>query len=369
MKKTILAVVTTSLLAASANAATVYDKDGSQINVTGRVEYAAGQTANYSSGEAKNFGGEGTARLGVDGKMATASDVTLIAKMEWDLAAESSNDNQLTNRYAYAGADFGNGVQAVVGKTDNPYEQLAGVTDIYNTYSGAIEDQFAARTDDTFLVTYAADGWDLRGGVSFGDSEKDDAYLDSNGDTVGEAVLAEEVAGYTTYAVTGVYPDSELTADDFVKVRNIYSASAGYTFAIDDLSSLKAVVAYQQANGITLSNKDTTISQYAAGLGYSYDAFYLGSTYGQLKDELEGSDDVKTTIWTVTGSYKVQPDWTAYVGYGLTDPHNAGGVTNQYYVLGAQYDITAKAKAYAEYKINEVSGQDDNYAVGLQYNF
>lgn len=369
MKKTILAVVTTSLLAASANAATVYDKDGSQINVTGRVEYAAGQTANYSSGEAKNFGGEGTARLGVDGKMATASDVTLIAKMEWDLAAESSNDNSLTSRYAYTGADFGNGVQVTVGKVDNPYEQLAGVTDIYNTFSGAIEDQFAARSDDTLKVAYAADGWDLAAAVSFGDTERDDAYLDSNGNTLGDAYYA----AYSDYITTGdsaaVDALEEGYPDTFEKVRNIYSSAAGYTFAIDDMSSLKTVVAYQQKDGITLSGKDKTVSQYAAGVGYSYDAFYLGSTYGQLKTELEGSDDVKTTIWTVTGSYKVQPDLTAFLGYGLTDPHNAGGVTNEYYVLGTQYDITAKAKVYAEYKINEVSGQDDNYAVGMQYNF
>ena len=41
----------------------------------------------------------------------------------------------------------------------------------------------------------------------------------------------------------------------------------------------------------------------------------------------------------------------------------------KYYVLGTQYDITAKAKAFAEYKINDIAGQDDNYVVGLQYNF
>jgi predicted porin len=39
MKKTILAVVTSSLLAASANAAVVYDKDGQQVDVTGRIQY------------------------------------------------------------------------------------------------------------------------------------------------------------------------------------------------------------------------------------------------------------------------------------------------------------------------------------------
>ena len=38
MKKTILAVVTSSLFAASANEAVVYDKDGQQVDIYGRME-------------------------------------------------------------------------------------------------------------------------------------------------------------------------------------------------------------------------------------------------------------------------------------------------------------------------------------------
>ncbi len=77
----------------------------------------------------------------------------------------------------------------------------------------------------------------------------------------------------------------------------------------------------------------------------------------------------------VTTSYKVLPEWTLVAGYGLVDPHNHGGNEasdadfEKYYVLGTQYDITAKAKAFAEYKINDKVAQDDNYVVGLQYNF
>ena len=119
-----------------------------------------------------------------------------------------------------------------------------------------------------------------------------------------------------------------------------------------------------------------TNEQYALGLGYTYDAFYLASTYGQAKYEYSSdrgvtpaTDSEKDTVWAVTATYKVQPDWTLVAGYGLVDPHNYGTETAKYYVLGAQYDITAKAKAYTEYKINQVANQDDNYYVGLQYNF
>lgn len=361
MKKTILAVVTTSLFAASANAATVYDKDGQQLEVTGRIQYQAGQINNDTTGKANNFGGDSLARFGFAGKQATGyNDVALIGKLEWEVASESSSatsatstdgsgDGTFNSRYAFAGADFANGVQATVGTQDTAYVQLADVTDVYNEYSGGVEYQLdgKSRENDTLKVTYAADGWDLRGSVSFADSAKANAQN--------------------------------------TKVQNQYAVSEGYTFQLDDISSLKSVLAYQAITG-EVAGSSYTNSQYAVGLGYTYDAFYLASTYGQAKYEYASGvkdtatyhngtavningDSEKDTVWAVTGTYKVLPAVTLVAGYGLVDPHNYGTETSKYYVLGAQYDITAKAKAYTEYKINEVANQDDNYYVGLQYNF
>lgn len=333
MKKTILAVVTTSLFAASANAAVVYDKDGQQVGVYGELRYVAGQKANDANGDAENFGGTGRARFGFDGKQATGyNDVALISKLEWEAVSEDDNGeaNALQSRYAWLGADFANGVQATVGEVQSPFAELSDVTDTYNTYSGLIENQFDDIWDDSAKVTYAADGWDLRAAYSF-----DDAAKANNEDT---------------------------------KAQYKYSAAAGYTIQIDEVSSLKPVIAYQEADGET-AGVDYKDSQYAAGLGYSYDAFYLATTYGQVKHDTDTTDATKDTVWAVTTSYKVLPEWTLVAGYGLVDPHNYGEETEKYYVLGTQYDITAKAKAFAEYKINDKVAQDDNYVVGLQYNF
>jgi outer membrane pore protein F len=341
MKKTILAVVTTSLFAASANAATVFDKDGQQVDVYGRIQYQAGQI-NNTAGKADNFGGDTLARFGFNAKSATGyNDVALISKLEWEVSSESdetSDKNSFVNRYAFMGADFANGIQATVGTQDSAFVELSDVTDVYNEYSGVIENQFDSRWDDSAKVTYTADGWDLRSSVSFSDAEKTNA---SN-----------------------------------TKVQNEYSVAAGYTVKLDDVSSLKPVVAYQALTG-EVAGESYTNEQYAAGLGYTYDAFYLASTYGQsVKDKVYTGtvEDTKDTVWAVTGTYKVLPAVTLVTGFGQIDPHNAtstgeDGTVTKYYVLGAQYDITAKAKAYTEYKINETANQDDNYYVGLQYNF
>ena len=244
MKKTILAVVTTSLFAASANAAVVYDKDGQQLGVYGELRYVAGQKSSVD-GKAENFGGTGRARFGFDGKQATGfNDVALISKLEWEAVSEDDNDEantkSLQSRYAWLGADFANGIQATVGEVQSPFAELSDVTDTYNTYSGLIENQFGDDIwDDSVKVTYAADGWDLRGSVSFADEAK------TNGlDT---------------------------------KVQNRYAVSEGYTFTIDDISSLKSVLAYQALTG-EVAGDSYTNTQYALGLGYTYDAFYLAST-------------------------------------------------------------------------------------------
>ena len=334
MKKTILAVVTTSLFAASANAAVVYDKDGQQLGVYGELRYVAGQKANDDNGKAENFGGTGRARFGFDGKQATGyNDVALISKLEWEVSSENDNtgeSNKFESRYAWLGADFANGIQATVGEVQSPFAELSDVTDTYNTYSGLIENQFDDIWDDSVKVTYAADGWDLRSAYSFDDAAK--------------------------------------ANDTNTKAQYKYAAAAGYTIQIDEVSSLKPVVAYQEADGET-AGVDYKDSQYAAGLGYTYDAFYLATTYGQIKHDTDTTDATKDTVWAVTTSYKVLPELTLVAGYGLVDPHNYGEETSKYYVLGTQYDITAKAKAFAEYKINDIAGQDDNYVVGLQYNF
>lgn len=344
MKKTILAVVTTSLFAASANAAVVYDKDGQQVGVYGELRYVAGQKANDANGDAENFGGTGRARFGFDGKQATGyNDVALISKLEWEAVSEDDNgeENALQSRYAWLGADFANGVQATVGEVQSPFAELSDVTDTYNTYSGLIENQFDDIWDDSAKVTYAADGWDLRAAYSFDDAAKENGNNDA-------------------------------------KAQYRYAAAAGYTVQIDEVSSLKPVIAYQEEDGTNykgVAGVDYKKSQYAAGLGYTYDAFYLATTYGQEKFDTDTTDATKNTVWAVTTSYKVLPEWTLVAGYGLVDPHNHGGNEasdadfEKYYVLGTQYDITAKAKAFAEYKINDKVAQDDNYVVGLQYNF
>jgi outer membrane pore protein F len=377
MKKTILAVITSSLLATAANAAVVYDKDGQQVDVYGRMQYEAGQMYNKANGDVDNFGGTSLARMGFNGKWATDYDVSLIGKLEWQLVSEANktsdgngDDSDTTNissRYAWLGFDFGNGVQLTFGHIEGTYAELSDVTDVYNTYSGWVENQLQSRWDDSIKLTYNADGWDVRAAYSADDANKEDTY-DADESTTAATNLTNKYG----------------TAITDVKQEALYGASVGYTFQIDDVQSIKPVLAYQVSSGkVNDGAQNYDIGQFGLGIGYTYDAFYLGTTYGQVRYSVDDLATEKDTVFAVTTTYKVLPEWTLIAGFGQVDPHNAAedgltgkptGAWGKYYVLGTQYDFTPKAKAYFEYKYNDADAsngakEDNNYTVGMQYNF
>ena len=108
MKKTILAIAIPALFASAANAAVVYDKDGTSFDIYGRVQanyYADSQDASpitaSNAGDAELIG---SSRLGWSGKVALNNTWSGIAKTEWQVSAENS-DNKFNSRHIWVGFD------------------------------------------------------------------------------------------------------------------------------------------------------------------------------------------------------------------------------------------------------------------------
>ena len=108
MKKTILAIAIPALFASAANAAVVYDKDGTSFDIYGRVQanaYTDVDVANpYSSSHEGDAELVGTSRLGWSGKVALNNTWSGIARTEWQVSAENS-DNKFNSRHVYVGFD------------------------------------------------------------------------------------------------------------------------------------------------------------------------------------------------------------------------------------------------------------------------
>ncbi|MFH7564372.1 porin [Oceanimonas smirnovii] len=331
MKKTILALTIPALFATSASAVTVYSDEGAKVDIYGRIQYEAGEMK-YKSGsnEANNFGGEGEARLGVNVEYALNNDIDLIGKLEWQVVAEgddATGSDSLDTRYAWAGYRFQDTTELTFGRSQDPIAQVLYLSDIFNIFGGraGYGDTFELndKVDDQVRVSYAANGLDLRGAYAFSDGYK----LEKAGN------------------------GSEL--------NNQWSLSAGYVFPV----GVGLYAAYEQQD---VRGKFDSIDAWFAGASYTVDGFFFSGLYTQREQ-----GDVDTKGFELTGTYNVDA-WTllAQYSYEETDNNVRDFDSIDAWTLGVQYDLTAKAKLYAEYEINDDDlNRDDRYGMGIQYNF
>ncbi|GAA3720798.1 porin [Oceanisphaera sediminis] len=336
MKKTILALTIPALFATSASAVTVYSDEGAQVDIYGRIQYEAGEM-HHVGNKAQNFGGEGEARLGVNMKYMLNNDVDLIGKLEWQVTAESSDatgSDDISARYAWAGFRFMDTTELTFGRSQDPLAQSIYLGDIFNLFgaktaysSGDFE--VSDKTDDQVRLSYANNGLDLRSAYAFSDAEKKTpGALINNG------------------------------------LEDQYTLSAGYTFPV----GVGLVASYQKQEFGNTEDLDV----WFAGANYSIDGFYLAGLYTEkTKDYVAGELDAKGYEFTAT--YNVDA-WTLLAQYAKEEQERAGNLSDidsvDAVTLGVQYDLTSKAKLYAEYEINDDDADnDDLYGMGIQYNF
>ncbi|MDP5291083.1 porin [Oceanimonas sp. CHS3-5] len=338
MKKTILALTIPALFATSASAVTVYSDEGAQVDIYGRVQYEAGEMKFQNGVKANNFGGEGEARLGVNMKYALNNDVDLIGKLEWQVVAEgddATGSDSLDARYAWAGFRFMDTTELTFGRSQDPYALVMYQHDIFNVFGaqtsygslGLIDD----KADDQIRVGYANNGLDLRAAYAFADADK----LDNN-----------------------------------EQKENQWSVAAAYTLPM----GLGFGAAYEKQNwgNLGIATDDTDVDAWMTSVNYAIDGFYIAAGYTQQQLE-NNAVDVETEGYEVTATYNVDA-WTLLAQYSKEETE-IDGISGDFdsvdaVTLGAQYDLTAKAKLYAEYEINDDDAdRDDRYGVGIQYNF
>lgn len=129
MKKTLLgiAIITSGLYA---NAATVYDKDGTSLDIGGRVQSVLYSTKNNKAGK-NDASIENSARFSLTGKTKINDYVSGFAFAEWEMA---NGKDDVTAREQYVGADFGDFGKLFGGKTYDAVKHVILATDIFEDY-------------------------------------------------------------------------------------------------------------------------------------------------------------------------------------------------------------------------------------------
>lgn len=206
MKKTILAIAIPALFASAANAAVVYDKDGTSFDIYGRVQanyYADADDASpitaSNAGDAELIG---SSRLGWSGKVALNNTWSGIAKTEWQVSAENS-DNKFNSRHIWVGFDGTQYGKIIFGQTDTAFYDVLEPTDIFNEW-GDYGNFYDGRQEGQIIYSNTYGGF--KGKVSY----------QTNDD---EAVKVSDMGGQT---VTTVFPD--------LKRNYGYAAAIGYDF-------------------------------------------------------------------------------------------------------------------------------------------
>ncbi|MEZ7008213.1 porin [Aeromonas sp. S13(2024)] len=349
MKKTILAIAIPALFASAANAAVIYDKDGTTFDVYGRVQ------ANYY-GEHDDTDGEliGSSRLGWSGKVALNNTWSGIAKTEWQVAAENSDkgsdgkSSKFDARHIYAGFDGTQYGKIIFGQTDTAFYDVLEPTDIFNEWGDA-GNFYDGRQEGQVIYSNTFGGF--KGKVSY--QTNDDVAVKIT--DVGQKVKEDAIFGSD------------------VKRKKAYAVAAGYDF--DFGLGFNAGYAYSdlqnKVNGQT-GKKD----EWAVGAHYAINGFYFAGVYteGEVKNKSLGlKDDGRG--YELAASYNVDA-WTFLAGYNFKEGKanaQAAGSTYKDLVdetlLGVQYAFTPKLKAYTEYKIQGIEKHDDEWTVALQYNF
>ena len=351
MKKTILAIAIPALFASAANAAVVYDKDGTSFDIYGRVQanyYADADDASpitaSNAGDAELIG---SSRLGWSGKVALNNTWSGIAKTEWQVSAENSA-NKFDSRHIYVGFDGTQYGKIIFGQTDTAFYDVLEATDIFNEW-GSYGNFYDGRQEGQVIYSNTFGGF--KGKLSY--QTNDDKAVKVT--DIGQGIKEDAIYG----------PNAK---------RNYgYAAAAGYDF--DFGLGLNGGYAYSDLESTTSTNTGDK-SEWALGAHYAINGFYFAGVYtqGDLSyDNTTGGDKDKGRGYELAASYNVDA-WTFLAGYNFKEgKDSASGSSYEDQVdetlLGVQYSFTSKLKAYTEYKIQGIDDLDDEFTVALQYNF
>ena len=195
MKKSLLALAVLATTV-SANAATVYDKDGVSLKADGRVQAVIYNGANKLAGESDSTL-QNSARFGIGGSTKVGI-VKLTGYSQWDMADSSSKvGNGIKGRDQFVQADIENFGGFKAGRFKGAINFVQSVTDVFDDYGCNAVTANDERNSGRIEYAFAANGFDLKlGYLTANDSYKLEQGFKAH-KTVAVNDGASIAAGYT----------------------------------------------------------------------------------------------------------------------------------------------------------------------------
>ena len=195
MKKSLLALAVV-VAATSANAATVYDKDGTSLAVGGRVQ-AVVYNGN-AAGIAENDAGlVNSARLNIAGSTKINDSVSVFAFSEWNMADGNTSGqswgDSINTREQYVGADYGDFGKILGGKTYDAANAVLAATDVFEDFGARLQGSINGDRR-TGMFRYVYDNNGIFGSVSYQTASDETTVAGQKANVEGGFAAA---AGYT----------------------------------------------------------------------------------------------------------------------------------------------------------------------------
>ena len=372
MKKSLLALAVVAA-ATSANAATVYDKDGTSLAVGGRVQ-AVVYNGN-AAGIAENDAGlVNSARLNIAGSTKINDSVSVFAFSEWNMADGNTSGqswgDSINTREQYVGADYGDFGKLLGGKTYDAANAVLAATDVFEDFGARLQGSINGDRR-TGMFRYVYDNNGIFGSVSYQTAADDSTVQGSKADVEGGFAAA---AGYTFDNVV-FGPLSFKAGYSYVKGQDDFSKTIGQfenSETFDNFKVISASIAWgstdnglyigalyntqrvkQRANDFVPSNSSNSDKK----KGYE---FVVGYTFDNGIGAFTGYNfvDVKTKEGSINSDSAIYRRVPVYVNYAINDNFNIWGE--------AEFDANSTTKKDGQ---NQYSETGTMLSAGARYTF
>ncbi|MEZ9410366.1 hypothetical protein BCT90_01910 [Vibrio lentus] len=337
MNKTMIALaVSAAALATGANAAELYNQDGTSLDMGGRAEARLSMKDGKASDESRirlNFLGKVDIQDGLYGVGFYEGEFTT-ADADAD---EDTGDNgsDIDNRYTYAGlgGTFG---EVTYGKNDGALGVITDFTDImaYHGNSAAYKVASADRADN--MLSYKGQFQDLGVKASYRFSDR---IEDKNTGTISETDL-------DGYSLSGVYA---FGTSGFKLGAGYADQNEGKNASKDEYmvaGSYELNELYFAATVVMGTDKDdsdkTDKTGYELAAAYTLDQTVFSTTYNKLEAETSGDKSDEADNLAVDATYYFKSNFRGYVSYNfnLLDKKEVGKLdAEDELALGLRYDF------------------------------
>ncbi|WP_295354255.1 porin [uncultured Succinivibrio sp.] len=357
MKKSLLALAVVAV-AASANAATIYEKDGTKLYVDGRVQsvyYSVNHKANkvvaQNDSNIKN-----SARFGIGGKTQITDWVAGYGYAQWD-TSDGSNNAQFTARDQFVGADFGEFGKLQAGRYRDSGYYVENLTDHYEDAAGTLQGSYNGdRRGGQLTYIYENYGFHAQAGVQ---TAQDSGKVGGNAKQVDSGFNA--ALGYKTGDIV-FGPLDFRVGYSYVKGQDGNDVTAATGASFDN---------FKHANfGLAWGNLNSGL--YMAAI-YDYAKFNgLGKTAVASTDNTTKNDGFELSV-----GYAFDNGVSALLGYEVSywELNNANGQT-KYQIrrvpLFVNYKLNSNFNIWTEFGFNAGSDHADkiaNYTRSQDKNF